>query len=259
MPTDHLSPNMSPPADSSPERSEEAAAQLLAREADGILKRITRGQARQWSDWLALAEKLAGISLAAMHLSGANQRAGRAYAEMMSHLLAKHALGDAKLKQTRAALLNIWEHKAEVEAMRARWDYTQQQKWQSPVTIWDKFSHRQKADDPKQAQAAPRPSSMPGKLAELQEKLDRANRYSIADRDTAEVVLLITELFDPEQREEIITGLGANRDQPARPRHVPRHHDDDGWPLVARPTASDSEADDESDPEDDESDDEAAC
>lgn len=244
---------LGPPADPSVGPSEEATAERLAKETDGILKRLERARQKSWQDWMAIAERLAGISEVAQHLTGANSRAGKPYAGMMSQLLHKHQLGDKKWKQTRAALLNIWENRAAVEAMRETWrkggERDEVFRWQAPTTVWDKFSKRQKAEDPKQAQAQ-KPSSANAKLIELQDEIDRLRRYSIVDLDAAEVVLLIVELFEVEARDEIIEGLAASRDQPAKPRRAPRPRVADGWPVTALRANSADEAGDDDDDDD---------
>jgi hypothetical protein len=228
--------NVGPPADLSPEQTEEAAAERLAKEADGILKRLERARAKSWDDWMAIADRLAGISLAAMRLSGANMRGGRGYNEMMAHLLRKHSLGDPKWKQTRAALLNIHEHRGDVEAMRAKWDHDQQLKWQAPTTVWDKFSHRQKADDPRPRGQSSNRSQILIALQEENDRLKRENeqlqarlRNFFDGLDAADVVTLLVEHYDEEAREKITVGLQESRGIP--PGSL--GHSDDGWPVTA--------------------------
>jgi hypothetical protein len=134
---------------------EEARANELAREGDKILRRIERRRVHEWSDWMALADILARISKSAERLSGANGRAGRPYNEAFSRLLHDHNLGDVRWKQTRAALLNIHEHRAEVEAMRALWSHDQRLKASAPATVWAKFQqrHRRRSHAPPSAPA----------------------------------------------------------------------------------------------------------
>jgi hypothetical protein len=121
------------------EDEEEAHAEQLARECNRIFLKIDKQQRKTWAEWMQLAERFTGLARSAMRLSGANAREGRGYNECMSRLLRKYQFGDEKLKQTRAALLNIVDHRAAFEQWRATLTLDQQQNWLHPRTLWNAF------------------------------------------------------------------------------------------------------------------------
>ena len=140
---------------------EEARANDLAREGEKVAhQRSERTHARTWDDYMHLADILAEISVVALHRSGANSRRGRAYATVMSRLLARRApkLGDKKRETLRAALLNIHEHRAAVDAWRADWTDHERQTWLSPITVWAKYLVSLKSVMPAEAHDTPTPT-----------------------------------------------------------------------------------------------------
>jgi hypothetical protein len=225
---DPLSPNRTDPLAGSDEEvwtdaGEAARAEELAKEGDKILRRLEGAQKRGWKDWMALAVILARISKAAERLSGANSRAGRPYNEAFSRLLHDHNLGDKRWKQTRAALLNIHTHRAEVEAMRERWDHDQRLKASAPATVWAKFQQRSFADDPSRRPAPP--PRMPARGEEV--------RYSFAHLDNEEIVaVLVQDVRAPDRLDAIGRSL-IEQAAVLRPRSRPAP--DDGWPVEATP------------------------
>jgi hypothetical protein len=224
------------------EESETAKAEKLAREGDRVLKRLERARQKSWEDWMAVADILAAISTVALRLSGANVRGGHNYNACMSRLLHAHDLGDIRWKQTRAALLNIHENRADIEAMRARWEHDQQLRWQAPTTVWDKFSNRKKADDPRPPGKAPS-GDRSQKLVDVEmenerlrqeiARLEQLLRQPFDGMDASEAMTLLVEQFEPEAwMPAAKQALAGHQDgleaAQAQKRRTPT---DDGWPL----------------------------
>jgi hypothetical protein len=176
-----------------------------------------------------------------MRLSGANIRGGRGYNEMMARLLHNHGLGDSKWKQTRAALLNIHEHRGDVDAMRSRWDHDQLLKRQAPTTVWDKFNKREKSDDPRPRGKSTSATNRSQILIELQEENGRLKqeiarlkaqlRNPFDGLDAAEMVTLLVEQCDQDMREAITAGLTESQRIP--PGTTTKRNDN--WPVEERP------------------------
>jgi hypothetical protein len=238
------------------EAGETARAKELAREGDRILKRLERARLKSWEDWMAIAGILSGISVVAMRLSGANIRSGHNYSQCMSRLLHAHELGGDRWKQTRAALLNISENRAAVEAMRAKWDHNQQLRWQAPTTVWDKFNDRKKADDPRPAGKASSSGERSQKLVDLEmeneglrqeiARLEQLLRNPFDGMDATEAMMLLIEQFEPEAWMPAVRQALAGQEAPqtadgtadeetpqAKPKPPRRRRKPvaDGWPL----------------------------
>jgi hypothetical protein len=181
---------------------------------------------------------------------------------MMNYLLRKHGLTDVHSSQMRSALLQIAEHRAEIEAMRNSWNADELTKWASPTTVWDKFRAKDKANDPRKAAAGKTPKigkSMKEVLDDMQAEIDRLTRHvkrlqallrqPFDGLDPVEIGDLVIEQTDDDQRRGVIERLNNWEIVSGTPAGLgSRLQADDGWPLVAaRGDSNDGAIDSEED------------
>jgi hypothetical protein len=225
----------------------EDRAEELGGDAERLFAKIERNKATAWADNMRLAEVLAGIAEIAMQLSGANSRRGRGYVTRMDGLLKRHApkLSEERFGALRAALLNIHEHRAEVEAWRADWSENRRQTWLSPITVWREFN-KERLDKPRADRRASvakvQSDDFVQRAAEEVERKHLENRRlrvnALLDCDAKEKAMLLWEAcgFDPEEGAAVMAEFAALMER-GRPSQEP-----DGWPVTAlREDADDAE------------------
>lgn len=256
--SEHHSGDMGPLADLSEEggfspswtdETEDAAASAAAARIRTLIKVQEKAKAKVWDRYMQIAAEFGRISLAAMRRTGCNDRlhAGRAYNEEYSRLLRANKLDDnVATKQLRAALLNIYENREAVEAMRATWDANQRERWASPITVWDKFKGRVKAEAPRvpetvrsagtSVSGGKKTLGLEDEVFRLQQKvteLERRVAHPFDDMDADEIADRLVQDVLPELRERIIERLTAQRD--VLPGKRPQLTGESLWPLHAAP------------------------
>jgi hypothetical protein len=248
------SPWVSPWTDASEEKAAAASAKTIKR----LAKEQERLRGKSWDNWMAEAMEYNRIATSAERISGSNGRMGRVYSDMMNHLLSKNDLTGIHTSQMRSALLQIAENRSAVEEMRKGWDADELSRWASPLTVWDKFRKRQKADDPRKGKAASKAPKI-GKstqdvIDDMQAEIDRLTghvkklqellRQPFDGLDSAEIADLVIEQTDDDRRRGVIERLGNWEIASGTPAGLgSRLQADDSWPVTALRDDADREAD----------------
>jgi hypothetical protein len=235
------------------DESEEKAAADAAKRIKRLAQAQEKLRIKSWDNWMEEAAEYNRIALSAERLTGSNGRMGRVYSDMMNYLLRKNGLTDVHTSQMRSALIQIAENRSAVEAMRNSWDANELSKWASPLTVWDKFRAKDKANDPRKAAKAQGKAPKVGKsmqevLDDMQAEINRQAahikqlqallRQPFDGLDSAEIADLVIEQTNDDQRRGVIERLGNWDIASGTPAGLgSRLQADDGWPIEALPEA----------------------
>jgi len=94
----------------------------IGRQAQAAWSRLKAG-ARSWPDWALIGEALQAAQRWAMDAAGIDHPTGYRYNQLVGDWLRRYKLDEID-KGARSRLLDIMEHRAEVEAFRANLDTT---------------------------------------------------------------------------------------------------------------------------------------
>jgi hypothetical protein len=140
----------------------------MHRQAAEAWSRLTRGQCL--ADWLAVGASLAADRAEAMREAHSNQPRGPGYSEAFKRLLSRRPFADLE-KTTRARLLQVMEHLAEIQEWLGTLTLSQRLKINHPHTIWKAWKKATQVPDPDK----PKPPSRMAEIKQINMDLQEEN------------------------------------------------------------------------------------